>query len=514
MAAACASAMAYMVPYIRDKKSWPKPPDVMYDANWPMRQASLLFAGRRVEAAGLHRPVVVAARRFGRRGSHPQLLRPAAAAVVRLATLAVLVVWGVSGFWTSRSIGLAQGAAARTATLKSPDGHIAFELRTSATGPLTYRITRDGIAALDWSPAGIVIDGANITERALESDRAVPGSTNEDYPTRGVHAVAHNRSNNGTFSFQQAGSGARFSLQVRAFNDGVGFRFVVPGDGTRTPDEATAFRLPAGSMTWTHDLHGHYESMYVKRVIEDVPSGDWAAPPVTYKLPGNGGYASITESALTAYAGMALQADGRGGYAARLGHAHPVSYPYALRYKAEDVLRLALPAKITGTIQTPWRVILVSKDLNGLVNNDIIHNLAPPPDPALFPQGQATPWIRPGRAVWRYLDGGDNTYEGLKGFTELAATLGFEHHVVEGVWRQWTPAQLKAVCRSRDRASRGDLALEAQHATCRRPRRGASSSTCAGATAWLVRRSTSSITKRRKSSISTMRFCARRRSTA
>ena len=38
-------AMAYMVPYIRDKKSWPKPPDVMYDANWPMRQSSLLFAG-------------------------------------------------------------------------------------------------------------------------------------------------------------------------------------------------------------------------------------------------------------------------------------------------------------------------------------------------------------------------------------------------------------------------------------------------------------------------------------
>lgn len=38
-------AMAFMVPYIRNKKAWPKPPDVMYDANWPMRQASLLFAG-------------------------------------------------------------------------------------------------------------------------------------------------------------------------------------------------------------------------------------------------------------------------------------------------------------------------------------------------------------------------------------------------------------------------------------------------------------------------------------
>lgn len=38
-------AMAYMAPYIRNKKSWPKPPDVMYDAHWPMRQSSLLFAG-------------------------------------------------------------------------------------------------------------------------------------------------------------------------------------------------------------------------------------------------------------------------------------------------------------------------------------------------------------------------------------------------------------------------------------------------------------------------------------
>lgn len=38
-------AMAYMAPYIRNKAAWPKPPDVMYHSNWPMRQASLLFAG-------------------------------------------------------------------------------------------------------------------------------------------------------------------------------------------------------------------------------------------------------------------------------------------------------------------------------------------------------------------------------------------------------------------------------------------------------------------------------------
>jgi len=38
-------AMEFMVPFIRDKKSWKLAPDVMYDQYWPMRQTSLLFAG-------------------------------------------------------------------------------------------------------------------------------------------------------------------------------------------------------------------------------------------------------------------------------------------------------------------------------------------------------------------------------------------------------------------------------------------------------------------------------------
>ena len=44
-------AMEFMVPFIRDKKKWSLKPDVMYDAEWPMRQNSLLFA-----ALALRRP--------------------------------------------------------------------------------------------------------------------------------------------------------------------------------------------------------------------------------------------------------------------------------------------------------------------------------------------------------------------------------------------------------------------------------------------------------------------------
>jgi Alginate lyase len=38
-------ALAFMAPYIADKKRWPHKPDVMYFDEWPVRQPSLLFGG-------------------------------------------------------------------------------------------------------------------------------------------------------------------------------------------------------------------------------------------------------------------------------------------------------------------------------------------------------------------------------------------------------------------------------------------------------------------------------------
>jgi Alginate lyase len=39
-------AVAFLFPYIADKRKWPHKPDVMYHDAWPMRHPSLLFAGR------------------------------------------------------------------------------------------------------------------------------------------------------------------------------------------------------------------------------------------------------------------------------------------------------------------------------------------------------------------------------------------------------------------------------------------------------------------------------------
>ncbi len=333
--------------------------------------------------------------------------------------------------------------AADVLAVKSPGGKVGFRLLMLDDGRLGYAATLNGKAVIEPSALGIVVDGVNLAAGAA-AGKAQHYKTNETYAWLGVHSVAVDRSNGVRVAVKHAKTGTAYTLEARAYDNGIAFRFLVPGapGRSRVPDEATSFRLPAGSTVWYHDFEGHYEAVHVKKAIEDVPAGQWAAPPVTFKLPGGAGYASITEGALFRYSGMGLQGDGKGGFDARLGHAHPPSYPFRLRY-ASDVERMAKPAAVEGTISTPWRVVMIGAGLNALVNCDIVHNVAPPSDPKLFPKGANTDWVKPGRAVWRYLDGGESTIEGQKEFSRLAHELGFEYNVLEGFWRKWSEQELK-----------------------------------------------------------------------
>jgi alpha-glucosidase len=212
------------------------------------------------------------------------------------------------------------------------------------------------------------------------------------------------------------------------------------------PDEYSRFNLPAGSTVWYGGVAGgHYETPYERKDIGDVEPGEWAGPPLTAKLPQGAGYAAITEANLVGYGGMALEADGRGAWTIGLGHRHPLNYPFELRYGRDEARRLGRPAAVTGTITTPWRVVMIGRDLHTLVTSTLVPNLAPAPDPVLFPEGIRTSWVKPGRAVWRYLDGGPTGIEGMKTFSNLAGQLGFEHHVIEGFWRNWTSDERRDV---------------------------------------------------------------------
>lgn len=324
----------------------------------------------------------------------------------------------------------------------SPDGRVQFRLSLGDQGRLQYAVTFKEKPAIETSAVGITVDGVHLGE-GVQIGKVDRYQVNETYPWYGVHSTAVDNCNGVKIAIAHVQSRTAYTLEIRAYNDGIAFRHVVPGEGTRVPDEATMFRLPAGSTLWEHDLEDHYEAVHARKSLRAVPPGAWVAPPLTLRLPGDTGYGSITEGGLRAYSGMGLQADGTGGFFARLGHSVPASYPFRLRYP-QEVERMTHPATITGAITTPWRIVMIGADLNALVNCDIVHNVAAPADPKYFPNGLKTEWIKPGRSVWRYLDGGpEGTVEGMKEFSRLAGELGFEYNLLEGFWAKWPENQLK-----------------------------------------------------------------------
>jgi alpha-glucosidase len=335
-----------------------------------------------------------------------------------------------------------KGSAADTTVIKSPDAKIVFKL-FQKDRQLYFTISSSGKLVLAPSPLYLSVDGIPVTSN-MKAGKVERYTRNSTYAVHGVHAKAVDHCNGAVVHFTAGGGSLQVILEARVFNNGVAYRHNILSEKPElAPGENTVFNLPTGSNVWYHDLYMHYEGVHIKRQVDSVKEGEWLAPPVTFKLP-RGGYASITEADLTGYPGMALESNGKNGLAIRLAHEQPTSYPYKLRYNPQDTLRLKQPASIRGTMITPWRVVIIGKDLNTLVNSDIITNLNPPPDPKLFPSGNNTSWIKPGRAVWKYLNGGgDGTPEVMKRFTDGAAALGFEHNILEGFWTRWTDDQLK-----------------------------------------------------------------------
>lgn len=330
--------------------------------------------------------------------------------------------------------------AADTTAVKSPDGKIVFKLFTIA-GQLSFSIHHNDKTVIDVSPLSMTINNISITKNS-KIGKSNAYAINEEYPWMGAHSTAINRGTG--VKFQINHHQYPYTLDIRAYNDGAAFRITLDKElQGAVPDEETVFNIPARSSIWYHDLYMHYEGEYSKKDISSVQAGEWVAPPATIKLP-QGTYASITEADLHNYSGMSLQANGMNGLVVKLAHHHPTSYPYKLRYSAEDTLRLRQPAVINGKINTPWRVVIIGADLNSMVNNDIVHNLCAPPDRSLFPDGIKTSWIRPGRAVWKYLDGGGGGHaDVMMKFSKQAAELGFEHNILEGFWSRWSDDSIR-----------------------------------------------------------------------
>ena len=250
--------------------------------------------------------------------------------------------------------------AASDVNVASPDGRIQFRLSLSDKGRLQYSVNFREKPAIETSALGITVNGVNLGEGA-QIGQVEPYKVNETYPWNGVKSTVVDNCNGAKIAMTHRQSRTAYTLEVRVYNDGIAFRHIVPGEGSRVPDEATEFRFARAGQIFWHNFDESYENFYQRKLIgirtgqyATIPAGAWVAPPATIMLPENLGYVSITEGGLRHYSGMALQSDGDGGLLTRLGHTPPPNWQF-LAYRPQfSVKEFSTPAPITGTI-TPTR---------------------------------------------------------------------------------------------------------------------------------------------------------------
>ncbi|QNK61828.1 glycoside hydrolase family 97 catalytic domain-containing protein [Pedobacter sp. PAMC26386] len=303
--------------------------------------------------------------------------------------------------------------AQKTIIIASPDGKIHLLLQQK-NGSLAYAVNFNKKPVIEYSHLGMIINGKLFGDQASTGE-VEKYTINETYPYRGVHNLARNHCNGVKININATESS--FVLDVRVFNDGVAFRYLISNTNEAIIEkDTTEFVIPSGSLVWSQPNIKYYEGIYKQHQIEAFKQDDLAGPPITILLPENNGYAAITEGGLTDFAGMALRAGGKRNFYAHLSGV----------------------TKKSGLIESPWRIIEIGKDLNTLVNCDIIANVSPSFDPVIFPKGYDTDWIKPGRSVWSWLAGnGKVTLETMKRFSDYASALGFEYNLVDEGWSNW-----------------------------------------------------------------------------
>jgi len=310
-------------------------------------------------------------------------------------------------------LGLVGATGCSQLTVTSPGGHLVAAISVDGSGQLTYSVQHGRVPVLEDSPLGITVDGVKLGE-GVTLGAAKTTTVNETYASRGVHAAAVNHYRGAAIPVTHQASGLTYTLEVRAYDDGLAYRYVVPGSGERTvTGEASAWTLPTGCSVWHQSNTKNYEAIHRQQTAESVKKGTKIGPPMVAVLPGKKRYVATTEGALYDYSGMTLRSSGG----------------RVFRATFEDDRSW----KMTDTITTPWRIMLVSGDLNGLVNSDIVHNVNPPPSAELA----GASWIRPGRAVWSWWSQGTGRWTLQKTYADMAAELGFEYILIDEGWEKW-----------------------------------------------------------------------------
>lgn len=323
------------------------------------------------------------------------------------------------------------GGALYSVTVVSPDGSIEFDLTNSPD--LSYRVRANDEVVLAESVIRIQLDGGIV----LGSDvafRAIERRSLDDTwqpVVAGRRSSIRNHYNELTLSVTERSPDSPesitldFKLVVRVFNDGIAFRYLIPSpvdSPLSIVEESTQFRFSENWTCWATDhkeMHSSQENPFIKQSITDLQSRSLIGMPLVVKTGQH--YLAITEADLENFAGMFLKS---------LGQSELSSSAQGVVSTLARTENQSFAVVSTGTIVSPWRVVMVAEKAPDLLHNDIILNLN---DPCAI---EDTSWIQPGMMAWDHWWSGEVQMDTatIKEYIQLAADMNWEYQLIDWQW--------------------------------------------------------------------------------
>jgi alpha-glucosidase len=174
------------------------------------------------------------------------------------------------------------------------------------------------------------------------------------------------------------------TMEVRVFNDGVAFRYMVPPTalqpGMLIVQEVTQFAFAKDADSYpmlARNFQTGYEDEYRKATLSSIHPESLVALPLLVEQPGVG-WMAVTEAAIEDYAGAYLQ------------HVDGTVFETRLSPRVDGS---GLTVDTPTPMITPWRVLLIADRPEKLIESNIVDSLN---DPAKL---KDTSWIRPGKAI-------------------------------------------------------------------------------------------------------------------
>jgi len=319
----------------------------------------------------------------------------------------------------------ASAFAQKTRTLRSPDGQLTYRFRLTPRAP-TYAVDFHGQPVVAASPLGLVFQQGGAWGAGLRQVSARVSAVDEVYslPVGKASRVRNHYRQLVIALREKAGVGRLVNLVVRAFDDGLAFRYEFPAQAGWASyvltDENSTFRL-AGDPTLLTLLRPSYttshEGFYSRLPLSQVRPDTLLDLPTLAQYPG-GPYLAITEAAVRDYATMYL-ARHDGLLTSRLS---PLPGHTAVKVQA------TLPHR------SPWRVLLLGQQVGALLESNIITSLNEPPS-------QDFSWLKPGKSDFHWWNGDilpdtifppSRNFEFNQYYIDFCARHGIDYHSVIG----------------------------------------------------------------------------------